>query len=441
MKLEGLLWGAAWLGAMWACNSDDAESAKPVTDAGSDAAQDAGPRKLAQRSFSGFTAWASPIEDYLAVGQSVQGDNFNHSINDLAAMGDRLFIAYGDADYNLGEHTPIEIRYFASPDDPTAQPATIDGAGQGEVQTTPYQSGEEQIDRYRLLDGVLWQAGIDSIDPDELWTQANTSPKGIQGNIYRFEGDGWKKFRSINGGEHVHDATRYKGALYAVGSGADTRLEFEGGQIFRYLWRSSDQGVSFETVQRVQYPLLGAGDTRWVTLLPTSGNLYLFGYEAAFAGNSANVMNAQFDGQAVTNLPPTHSLAKLFPDDVLVLSDTSTVLWGADVTVSPTRHTAGTVSADGTFQALATLAGATLVDAALASDSDEIVYLVTAGDEYGATKTSYDVRVLVADVGDPDTTTELMSFTTSIEPTSIAAWKGALFLGTADGHVEKAVAN
>ncbi len=428
-----------------ACGSSDTEPQAhphPTQDSGTDGADDAdatdaGEKKLSEQTFGAFALWASPIEDYLAVGQQIQGDNFNHSINDLAPIGDRLFVSYGDATYNLGEQIPIEFRYFASPDDPVASPAPVDGAGQGEVQTTPYQSGEEQIDRYRMLDGVLWQAGIDSIDPDELWTQANTDPKGIQGNVYRFDGDRFQKHRSITGGEHVHDITSYAGALYAVGSGADTRLEFEGGQIFRYLWRSVDQGVSFETVERVQYPTVGQGDTRWVTLLPTSGSLYVFGYESSFASGVATVMNASFDGQTVTNLLPGHPLAKLFPDDVLVLPDQSALLWGVDVAKTPVRYTSGHVVGDG-FTPLSTLAGSTLVDATLAASTGEIVYLTVVGDEYGTTPVSWDVHVLVADASTPDSTTELVAFTTDVEPKSIAVWQGALFLGTDDGHVYRA---
>lgn len=422
--------------------SEESSSAAPAQDAGVDAVEaEAGPPpKISEQSFSGFEPWAEPIADYMAIGEQVQPGLYDASINDLAPLGERMYFGYGDANYNLGEHTPIEFRFFTSPDDPAAQAASVDGAGQGAPQTIPTQSGEEQIDRFRLLDGVLWQAGIDSIDADELHTQANTDPKAIDGNVYRLEGEVWKKFRSVRGGEHVHDVASFGGAVYAVGSGADTRLEFEAGQIFRYLWRSTDQGASFETVERIQHPTPGQGDSRWVTLLPTSAELYLFGYQSDFVTNTASVANAVFDGQGVTSLAAGDPLYALFPDDVLALPDGTALLFGVDVDDSPVHYTAVHVAAGGTTTLLASLAGSTVLDADLAS-TGEVVYLVAAGDAYGGTPpTSWDVRVLVADAASPDATSELSAFTMSVRPTSIAYWQGALFLGTDDGKVLRAPA-
>jgi hypothetical protein len=418
------------------CSSDESQpSSSSQPDASADAADASS--KIADRTFGGFEPWASPIDDYLAVGQATYPATFNRAIVDLAPLGTKMFIGYGDATYNLGEKTPIEFRFFSSADDPTAQAAVVDGAGQGEQQTTPQQSGEEQIDRYRVLDGVLWQAGIDSIDADELWTQANTTPKGIQGNVYRLAGDTWSKYRSINGGEHVHDVTRWNGALYAVGSGADTRTEFEAGQVFRYLWHSGDQGVSFDTVERVQVAVAGQGDTRWVTLLPSSDALYLFGYESEFSTNTASLRNAVYDGQSVTPLPTGHAFEKLYATDVHSLSDGGAIVTGIDVSSSPSKATAGWLHADGSYATLSTFAGSTVVDAAT-TDTDEVVYLVTAGDQSDDTATSFDVRVLVAPIADPNAVSELLHFTTDVRPVSIAHWQGALFLGTNDGKVLRA---
>ncbi|MBK9001669.1 MAG: hypothetical protein IPM35_38600 [Myxococcales bacterium] len=370
------------------------------------------------------------------MGEATYPNDFNRAIVDLAPFGQKLFIGYGDATRNLGEKTPIEFRFFASPTEPTAQAAIVDGAGQGAPQTTPQQSGEEQIDRYRLLDGVLWQAGIDSIDADELHTQANTNPKGIQGNVYRLDGDTWRKFRSVNGGEHVHDLGSWKGAVYSVGSGADTRTEFEAGQVFRYLWRSTDQGKSFETVKRVEVAAAGQGDTRWVTLLPTEGALYLFGYESVFATNTSSLRNAVYDGQSVSDLPSTHALGKLYATSTLPLSDGSCLLFGLDVASPPAKSIAGRVSGDGSFTPLAAFAGSTVLDASL-TDTGEVLYLVIAGED-DPTATSFDVRVLVAASGSSDSVTELHHFTTDVRPVSIAHFQGALFLGTGAGKVLRA---
>lgn len=409
-------------------------------DAGSGGADAGPPPKIAEQQFGAFEPWATPIDDYLAVGEMFQPSGFRRSITDLAPFGERMFFGYGDADYNLGEHTPIEMRYFASPDDPAAKPTLIDGEGQGAPQTTPYQSGEEQIDRYRVLDGVLWQAGIDSTDPDELWTQANTTPKGIQGNAYRLDGDTFVKRRTITGGEHVHDLAAWKGAVYGVGSGADTRMEFEGGMIFRYLWRTTDLGGTFETVKRIMHPNPGKGDSRFVHLLPTTNKIYLFGYESVFATNSGTIKNASYDGQTVTDLTMTDPLRPIFPDGTLALPDGTGIVYGVDVSTPPSHLTTGHVGADGSLTILSSFVGSTVVDTQLA-ETGEIVYLATAGDSIGGPDpTSWDVRVLVADASAPDTTKELVHLTMDVAPISIAYWRGALFLGTNDGKVLKAAA-
>ena len=435
---HGTLVLAALAGALFAgCGHQEEAPPAPPPPATADPVEPA-PKPVRERTFGQFQPWAAPIDDYLAVGTAMNPGVFDAHVHDLASLGDRMFIGYGDANYNLGEHIPIEIRFF-SKGEPTAQPANIDAAGQGAPQTTPYQSGEEQIDRFRVLDGVLFQAGIDSIDPDELHTQQTTDPPSIQGNIYRLDGETWKKHRSITGGEHVHDVAHWNGATFGVGSGADTRIEFEAGRVFRYLWRSEDLGATFSTVQRVEVAEPGAGDTRWVTLLPLESGLYLFGYESEFATNTASLRNAVFDGTTVTDLAQGEPLGHLFPDDVLVLPDGSALLYGVDIGAGAAHYTAVHVAPDGTTQPLASLAGTTVLDAAL-TDTGEVVYLAATGDAYGApTPTSYELRVLAADASAPDATTELLRFTQPLAPSSIAYWQDAIFLGTADGKVLKAV--
>lgn len=393
---------------------------------------DAGPKSIAETKFGDFEAWASPIDDYLAVGKKSYPNKFDSSINDLAPFGDKMFFGYGDATYNLGEKIPIEFRSFSSSDDPTAKASVVDGAGQGAPQTTPQQSGEEQIDRYRVLDGALWQAGVDSIDADELDTQTKTMPnKAIDGNVYRLEGEVWKKFRSVRGGEHVHDVMSFKGAVYAVGSGADLRTEFEAGQIFRYLWRTSDLGKTFTTVQRVMHPDPGKGDIRWISLLPNKDTLYLFGYQSDFASNTAKISNSSYDGAMVTDLPMGHPLHDFYATSTLVLPAGDAIISGVDVSIS--KYATAHVTLDGKVEKLASIEGARVVDTFLADK--EIVYLVTAGNDPSAKLTSWDARVLVANATSPDQTKELLAFTSNVRPASIAFYKGHLFLGTGDGHV------
>lgn len=407
----------------------------PPADAGVPDA--AAPSTFGARHYDGFEPFAAPIDDFLAIGRKYGKDKFNASITELMPFGGRLFIGYGDATLNLGEKTPIEMRAFTSPDDPSAVTAlVVAGDGQGAPQTTPRQSGEEQIDRYRVLDGQLWQAGIDSIDPDELWTQANTSPKRIQGNVYRLDGDKFEKRRSIWGGEHVHDLASFKGALFAVGSGADVRTEFEAGQVFRYLWRSNDRGASFETVTRVQVTDVGKADTRWVHLLATSERLFLFGYES-FADGTSKTRNAAFDGQTLTPYTNGEPLQKVFPDGTLTLADGSGLFWGIDLSAPPNHNMTARVAPDGTLTPLAAFAGTTVVDVALA-ETGELVFLSVAGDDPDAVRKEWDVRVLVADPAYLDAPAEAMRFSTTTRPTCIAPFGTSLFLGTEDGHVLRA---
>jgi hypothetical protein len=423
-------------------SAETSTDGNPISDAPADspsvdAADDSPPPLIAQTSFGAFEPWAKPIADYIAVGWNMFGD-FERGIHDLAPHGDRLWLAYGDGTLNLGEYIPIEFRFFASPGDPTAVGAVVDGAGQGAPQSTPLQSGEEQIDRYRVLGGALWQAGVDSIDADELHTQQNTNPKGIEGNVYRLAAGSWKKLRTIKGGEHVHDIALWKGDLFAVGSGADLRTEFESGQIFRYLWRSKDNGASFETVQRIQHPDPEKGDSRWVHLLATTSALLLFGYQSDFATGKALIRNAVYDGQSVADMAAASPMQKVFPHGTQAFEDGTGLVWGTDAASSPMRNRVWHVKGDGTAETIASLAGKTLVDASLCPATGEVLLLAHDDDAVSADPSPFRVTVFVAPIAQPGAVTERVAFETTVRPRSIAWWKGALFYGNDAGEVWKA---
>jgi len=396
-----------------------------------------GAPSIATTTFGPFQPWATPIEDYKLVGDDELPGKYDAAINELAPFGDVLWFGYGDGTYNMGEYTPIEFRFFGSPDDPTAAAALVDAAGQGAPQDTPTQSGEEQIDRYRILNGELWQAGVDSIDADELHTQATTDPPAIDGNAYRLVGDSWEKHRSIRGGEHVHDFAFWNGAVYGVGSGADYRFEFEAGEIFRYLWRTEDLGASFETVQRVMHPVPGTGDTRWVHLLSTSARLFLFGYESNFQTGNASVRNASYAGLDVEPLEEGDPLAKVFGLGTQPLPDGSGLAWGVDVSVNPLRYAIFHVGWDGAATKLDGFEGHRVVDAILHEDTFEIVYLTYPGDEYPGDDSPdpWEATAWAAPSWDPGAITPVASYTGDEAPRSIAYWKGGLHLGMADGQI------
>lgn len=415
---------------------ESASREPPPADTGVDAASST----IAGRTFGEFEPWAKPIEDYIAIGNVKLPRKFSSAIHELAPFGGRMWLGYGDADYNMGTHTPIELRSFASQEDPTATAAPVDGKGQGADQKIPTQTGEEQIDRYRICDGNLWQPGIDSTDADELWTQATADPKPIAGNVYRLEGASWKKFRSIPGGEHVHDLACFKGAIYMVGSGSKDRPEWESGQIFRYLWRSNDLGKTFSVAHRIAHPDPGKGDTRWVHLLPTTRALYLFGYVSTFATSNSVVANARTtDGALIEDLAKDAPLAKIVALATTPLPDGTGLIVGIDVATSARVYEIWHVSADGTPKKLDAFAGKTILDIHVEPSTKELVILTQEGDLFPTPRaTSWSLKLFAAPIANPNAPVEVAAHESNVEIRSVAFWNGSLFLGTEDGQALRA---
>jgi hypothetical protein len=67
-----------------------------------------------------------------------------------------------------------------------------------------FEADEEQVDRFRILNGKLVVPGH---DPTDSWEY---------GNWYRLEPNGWKKHRNIPGGIHCYDMIGFKGKLFAA---------------------------------------------------------------------------------------------------------------------------------------------------------------------------------------------------------------------------------
>jgi len=83
-----------------------------------------------------------------------------------------------------------------------------------------YETSEEQVDRYRVLDGNLYIPGHDPTDSWDL------------GNWYRLEPEGWKKYRNLPAGIHCYDIFSFRGNLFAalgVKSGSDIVVMSENG--------------------------------------------------------------------------------------------------------------------------------------------------------------------------------------------------------------------
>jgi hypothetical protein len=402
--------------ALLGCGAGDA---KPENTTGSGGMGGAGggggsagaePSRIADMSFSELQPWSSPIEDYLEAGLMEVGSSaFQRGIQDLSVYDGRLYLSYGDATENLGRVIPIGLRYFTGPDDPNA--------------VNEFDTDEEQIERYRTLGDDLWAAGVDATE--DAWL----------GNVYlRTPDTTFLKSRTLDEGVHVHDVALFAGMHWAVGSGS-AQAEWEVGDIYAHLWSSSDAGTSFGIAERVHNG--GNGDARWVRMLPSADQLYLFGYTSDAQFQIDNLIGATYDGSVLTMLPDEHALRWVFATETDSVTDGG-IIRGIDVMADPLVNTVWHVAPDHSVAPVAGLVGKTVVDLFHHADTGETVLLTHDDDSYGATLTQWQVRILVT--SDWLTFTELMAFSTATPPRSLAYWQQHLFYGTDEGQVLRAMA-
>ena len=226
--------------------------------------------------------WGNPIEDYIESATPIFTD-FEKGISSLEVFEDILFIGYGDASVNVGSEFPIEFRILKSFDQKKPDKIRVIGDGQGAAQRSKYDTGEEKIIKFAQFDNNLWQPGYDSNTQDELYTQSlRREKKLIQGNVFKLQRlDGefvFKKTRNILGGEHVIDIDMFNDRIFAVGSGANNREEWDSGFVYRYIWESKDGGENFRTFYRNTFDIANYGDTRFRALLSSEDKLFVFGY-------------------------------------------------------------------------------------------------------------------------------------------------------------------
>ena len=226
--------------------------------------------------------WGNPIEDYIESATPIFTD-FEKGISSLEVFEDILFIGYGDASVNVGSEFPIEFRILKSLDQKKPDKIRVIANGQGAAQRSKYDTGEEKIIKFAQFDNNLWQPGYDSNTQDELYTQSlPTEKKLIQGNVFKLQRlDGelvFKKNRNILGGEHVIDIDMFNNRIFAVGSGANNREEWDSGFVYRYIWESNDGGENFRTFYRNTFDIANYGDTRFRALLSSEDKLFVFGY-------------------------------------------------------------------------------------------------------------------------------------------------------------------
>lgn len=380
-------------------------------DAMADAAPPACPAVLADRDWTPPTVWATPIDDYIAAGAEAHPDDpFLRGVHDLAAFDGHLWIGYGDATYNLGRVVPIQLRGFTDPDDPTAVISELD-------------SGEEHLDGFRRFGDTLLLPGIDATQ--DAWL----------GNVYlRRAGAPWRMARTVERGVHVHDVAQWRGALYAVGSGA-TPEEWGEGDVYGLLWISEDDADSWTPIHQAHN--LRQGDSRLVHLLPVEDALYAFGYRTDRTGTIIALHAGRHDGEAWADLPDGHPLRAVFVTKTHPIDPARGLARGVDVSTEPFRDTLWAIGPDGAATRVETYAGQTVVDMDRDPVSGDWIVLTRAGDAWGQSPETWQAQVWIGP--DPAAATAVMQFEADAPLLSVAAWHGALYFGDDRGRVLRAV--
>ena len=415
--MKALAWAVLFSALTLGCSDDPGQAPTDgfaAVDSGVDrtSAPDTGV-SVAAMTFAAPASWAKPIEDYIAAGKAKLGhENFERAIHDLVVYEGRLYLGYGDATYNLGRVTPIEMRYFKSPASTSI--------------TKEFTTQEEHLEAYRILDGDLVMAGIDATE--DAWL----------GNVYvKPSGKAWFKSRTLKQGVHVHDCVSFGGAWYAVGSGA-TQAEWTASNIHSILWKSADRGKTFTVHDRRSNQKVG--DIRWTRLLPVGKKtMWMFGYHSNNAGNPTELINATYDGTKRTDLTNTHELHNAWVFETHPISSTLGIARGVKIlTVSKLIWSTWALDDKGGAKQVAKLANKRVIDIFPIRETDE--FLVLTHDETDVEKIkllkSFTLRVQVT--RDFETFSEVLTWTAASTPKSVAYWKGDLYIGDRVGVIWKA---
>jgi hypothetical protein len=393
--------GAA-AGALVACDDEGGAA---------DAGPDAGVPDIADLVFGDFEPFAEPIADYIATNAEILGhQSFLTGIFDLQVAEDRLYLGYGDANLNLGQNTPIELRYFAEPD-----PAAV---------TAEFATDEEQVDRYRLQGDLLMVPGVDATED------------GLLGNAYtRAAGGEWVKSRTLDLAWHVHDIASLAGAIYACGSGG-TLEDYNQSTVNALFYRSDDNGETFETLEQIPHPT-PPGDQRLTDLLAVGSDLYAFGYVSEFIDNQNTITQLiayRLDGDGLV----AHAgWSSFWVTDTEALSTDLGVVVGVD-TSGDLNWECRLVSSDGAVEQGPFCAGLTVLDIAALGDGRGLVAYLPI-DDYPVTAPAGLYGLNVGLTADGESLLDLVTQNVESFPRAIAFWRGDLYLGLDDGSVWRAV--
>ena len=374
----------------------------PVDD-DDDSAEEDPYRDIEELTFGAFEEWARPTADFIEINEEELGhSDFLHGIFDLAAFEDRLYIGYGDANLNLGRITPIELRYWD-----TLEPDAV---------VSEFATDEEQVDRFRLGDGMLIIPGVDATEDDLL------------GNVYtKRPGSDWYKSRTVEFAWHVHDAVAQGDTLWACGSGG-TIEDYENSEVNAFLYRSDDGGQNFVIDQQVPHPA-PPGDQRFTSLLALDDELYVFGY----ISNTQSITAFHNRRYAGGDLDEVEELDQVWVTDTIPLDGDAGLLMGPDL---------GFMGGWAFFHATAddvdevdALADYTPVDSWPLGDG-RVLLAVVEGDEYPTGAGPWELHVLLTTDGEDAQI--ILSQTLDIWPNTVALWRESLWLGMDDGSVWRA---
>ncbi len=376
-------------------------------------------KKISDLNYAPPTVWTSPLKAYIDAGHKKTGHwNFTRAIHDLAIYQGRMYMGYGDATYNVGSTYPIAARYF---DDPATKNPKDE-----------FITAEEEIHRFRLIGDELWIAGVDATEDNWLGNVYYRTPKGP-----------WVKKRTVQNGVHVHDIGLWNGAHYAVGSGAEKEKWFEG-SVWGHLWKSTDKCETWEIVSK--HWNAEDGDARWIHLLPVKEKLYVFGYatKASAPNDIPSLPNGTYTGTGfpptVDSLPGSHPLKAAYIAGVWPTGDNSGVVMGVNYLQAKPGFASWRIEGDD-VKMIDTLKSQTIIDVHQHMPTGEVLLLTRDGTSSPDTSGGKLHTVRIWRTEDFVAFDKVLEFPSGELPTSIAWWKGEMYLGATEGSIWRAKAS
>jgi hypothetical protein len=313
----------------------------------------------------------------------------------------RLYIGYGDATLNVGRLVPIEIRSWQTPDP--------DAIG------SEFVTDEEQISRYRQVNGRLLAPGVDATEDD------------LMGQIYSLDATGWSKDRTVRWAWHVEDVTMQGDDLVACGSGG-TLDDYADGSVNAFLYRRTPDATGFEVDTSLPHPQ-PPGDHRLTNLLVVGGDLFATGYWSDYSVSYATAFRHTSAG-----LEPWDDMADFYVTDTLSLIPDLGLVFGVALEDS-LRWAARVVTPSGVAEAMG-LTGLTPLNVDPLPEGRALMLVLETDTYPSVTDGPWDIVVGVTSDGQDFTELSRQSF--EVQPRSIAFWRQSLYLGMDDGTVWRA---